>query len=57
LSYPQKNNTSDLTSNIFYELIIVTVVMTNGRWAGDIPLWGSDGLRSMVKVGVAISWG
>jgi len=34
--------------------MILTVVMTNGRWAGDIPLWGSDGLRSMVKVEVAI---
>jgi len=38
LSYPQKNNTSELTSINYYELIIVTVVMTNGRWAGDIPL-------------------
>jgi len=29
--------------------------MTNGRWAGEKPQWGSNGIRSMVKRRIEIS--
>jgi len=33
----------------------MSVEMTNGRWAGEKPQWGSNGIRSMVKRKIAIS--